>query len=96
MQQRGENFLFLDVREPDEWRAAHLAGTRLVPLGELPARIGELSDWKERPVVVHCRSGVRSAQACRILHEHGFADVWNLSGGIQAWALTVDPRVSQS
>ncbi len=96
MQQRGEDFLFLDVREPDEWRAAHLAGTRLVPLGELPARIGELSDWKERPVVVHCRSGVRSAQACRILHEHGFADVWNLTGGIQAWALTVDPRVSQS
>jgi adenylyltransferase/sulfurtransferase len=96
MQQRGEEFLFLDVREPDEWRAAHLDGTRLVPLGSLPERIGEFSDWKERPVVVHCRSGARSARACRILHEHGFADVWNLTGGIQAWALTVDPRVSQN
>lgn len=96
MRARGEAFLLLDVREPDEWKAAHIEGARLVPLGALRSRLGELSDWKDRPVVVHCRSGARSAQACQLLLEHGFADVWNLAGGIQAWSLTVDPEVPRT
>ena len=95
MRSRGEEFLLLDVREPDEWRAAHIDGARLVPLGELPESLGELAEWKDRKIVVHCRSGARSARACRLLHENGFADVWSLTGGIEAWALTVDPRVSK-
>ena len=93
MQARGEPFLLLDVREPDEWEAAHIEGARLVPLGQLEARLAELSDWRERRVVVHCRSGARSARAVRLLQRHGFRDVWNMAGGIQAWSLTVDPRV---
>ncbi len=95
MRERGEEFLLLDVREPDEWRAAHIDGARLVPLGQLPETLGELAVWKDRTIVVHCRSGARSARACRLLLEHGFEDVWNLTGGIEAWALTVDPRVSK-
>jgi adenylyltransferase/sulfurtransferase len=96
MQARGEEFLLLDVREPAEWEAARIEGARLVPLGQLEGRLGELADWRQRRVVVHCRSGARSAKAVKLLHQHGFADAWNLAGGIQAWSLTVDPRVPRT
>jgi len=85
--------LLLDVREPEEHARAQIPGARLIPLGELPERLGELSDWKRRPIVVHCHKGGRSAQACRLLSDAGFTRVTNLSGGIEAWSLTVDPDV---
>jgi rhodanese-related sulfurtransferase len=65
----------------------------LVPLREVEARLGELEAWREQRVVVHCHRGGRSAKACRILRRAGFADVSALSGGIEAWSLTVDPAV---
>jgi molybdopterin/thiamine biosynthesis adenylyltransferase/rhodanese-related sulfurtransferase len=89
----GRDYLLLDVREPDEHAKARLEGARLVPLGELPARVGELAGWRERPVVVHCHKGGRSAKACRLLRDAGFRDVANLGGGIEAWSLSVDPSV---
>jgi adenylyltransferase/sulfurtransferase len=89
----GRDYLLLDVREPDEHAKARLEGARLVPLGELPARVGELAGWRERPVVVHCHKGGRSAKACRLLNDAGFRDVANLAGGIEAWSLSVDPSV---
>lgn len=90
---RGAPFLLLDVREPGEFAKARIEGARLVPLGELEARANELARWRDGTVVVHCKSGVRSAKACAMLAAHGFRDVWNLAGGIEAWSLTVDPRV---
>lgn len=90
---RGEELLLLDVREPDEFARAHIEGAKLLPLGELEMRLGELEAWKARPVVVHCHHGGRSARACRTLLEAGFRDVANLTGGIEAWSLTVDPSV---
>jgi adenylyltransferase/sulfurtransferase len=93
MRARGDRFLLLDVREPAEHERARIEGARLVPLGQLEARLGELTPWKDGTVVVHCKSGARSARACRLLHRHGFGDVWSLAGGIQAWSLTVDPDV---
>ncbi len=90
---QGDAFLLLDVREPDEFERARIEGSTLIPLGELGDRVGELADWKDRPIVVHCKSGGRSADACRLLQERGFTDVANLSGGIEAWSLTVDPEV---
>jgi len=90
---RGDDLLLLDVREPEEFAKARIAGSTRIPLGELPERLGELAEWRERPVVVHCKSGGRSARACRILDEAGFARVENLDGGIEAWSLTVDPDV---
>lgn len=89
----GRDFLLLDVREPAEHQKARLEGALLVPLGELPARLGELAAWRGRPVIVHCHKGGRSARACRLLREAGFGDVANLAGGIDAWSLTVDPAV---
>ena len=92
-QARGEELLLIDVREPHEHEKARIPGAKLVPLGQLSARLAELVDWKERRVVAHCHKGGRSAKACALLRDAGFADVANLSGGIDAWSITVDPSV---
>ena len=89
----GEDFLLLDVRDAHELEIARIAGSTWIPLGELERRAGELADWKERPIVVHCKTGGRSARACRILAGLGFRDVVNLAGGIDRWSETVDPGV---
>jgi len=88
-----EDFLLLDVREPAEWETAHIAGAQLIPLAQLEGRLEDLAFWRDRPVVVHCHHGGRSAKACALLTGAGFARVENLSGGIEAWSLTVDPDV---
>ena len=93
MLEAGQDFLLLDVREPDEFITARIEGSQLLPLGELEDRVGEIEQWKDRPVVIHCHLGRRSAKACEQLRAKGFADVKNLSGGIDAWSLTVDAGV---
>ncbi len=90
-----EELLLLDVREPFEWEIARIEGARLIPLGELEASLGELGEWRNRPIVVHCHHGGRSRQACALLLQNGFARVDNLSGGIDAWSQTIDPRVAR-
>ncbi len=81
----------LDVREPWEWTVGSLEerGARLIPLGELPDRMSEVP--KDRPVVVYCRMGERSRTAARKLLSEGWTSVYNLQGGIIAWAREVDP-----
>ena len=91
--EQGESLLLLDVREADEGERASIADTMWIPLGSLPERLGELEAWREAPVVVHCHHGGRSAQACEMLLERGFRRVENMSGGIEAWSLTVDASV---
>jgi adenylyltransferase/sulfurtransferase len=91
----GERFLLLDVRDAPELDLARIEGSRWIPLKELPARVEELADWRGRPVVVHCHYGGRSARACELLRASGFADVRNLAGGIEAWSLSVDPKVAR-
>jgi adenylyltransferase/sulfurtransferase len=91
--ERGEELLLLDVRDPDEFAKASIPSARLIPLSELASRIDELAGWRERPVVVHCHHGPRSARAGALLVEQGFRAVENLDGGIEAWSLTVDPGV---
>lgn len=88
---RGERFQFIDVREVHEHQICRIEGARLMPLGELPGRLGELD--AEGEVVVHCKSGIRSAKAAALLREHGFRRVVNLKGGILAWSDEVDPKV---
>lgn len=83
--------LLLDVREPFEWAIGHIAGSRHIPLGELPARISELDPARETALL--CKSGVRSARALRLLQEAGFKNLWNIEGGITAWAREVDPSL---
>lgn len=87
----GEPLLLLDVREPFEWEISNLGaqGARLIPMGDVPARIDELN--RSEPVVVYCRTGARSDLIARYLVMNGFEKVWNLAGGINAWARTEDP-----
>ncbi len=88
MQDAGRPFVLLDVREPTEWEICHIEGARLIPLDELPQRVGELDAGQE--IVVHCKSGGRSARAVDLLRRRGFSRVRNLRGGILAWAEEVD------
>jgi len=80
----------LDVREPEEHAIAALPGSRLIPLGELPGRIDELEDWKDKTVVVYCHHGIRSMHAISILRGAGFTNLLNLAGGIDRWSCEVD------
>lgn len=91
MQQAGEAFYLLDVREPYEYEIARIPGATLIPLGQLSERVSEVP--RGQKVVIHCRSGMRSAKALGILQQAGFADVWNVTGGILAWSEEIDPSV---
>jgi sulfur-carrier protein adenylyltransferase/sulfurtransferase len=86
----GENVFVLDVREPHEYQICNING-HLIPLGDLPKRVHELDS--ARDIVVHCRSGVRSAKAVDFLQQAGFKKVKNLAGGILAWADRIDPKM---
>lgn len=88
---RGDDFDILDVRNPEEWEICHIDGAKLIPLGELPARMHEL-DFA-RDIVVHCKSGARSAKAVALLREAGFYRAKNVRGGIIEWAKRVDPSL---
>ena len=80
-----KNALVLDVREQSEYDAGHVINSKLIPLGKLLDRIGELEKYRERPIVAVCRSGQRSATACALLGKRGFDQVYNLDGGVMAW-----------
>jgi adenylyltransferase/sulfurtransferase len=81
----------LDVREPHEYQIARIPGSTLIPLGQLGSRYGELPPASDgREIIVHCKSGVRSAKAVNLLKEHGI-EAKNLKGGILAWIDKIDP-----
>jgi adenylyltransferase/sulfurtransferase len=88
-----EELMLLDVREPYEYEIARIEGSRLIPLGELETRIGELP--RSGTLVCQCHSGGRSEHAARLLQAAGFTNVFNLTGGIDAWSVQVDPGVPQ-
>lgn len=75
----------LDVRSQGEFANGHLPHARLIPLGELKTRIGELDKFKDRPILVHCATGNRSHNAARLLKAAGFKEVFNMQGGVGAW-----------
>src|SRR6059036_1211098 len=88
---RNPDLLVIDVREPHEYEIAHIDGALLIPLGQLPDRLGELDGHRE--VVTHCHHGARSLKALEILKAAGFSKVRSLRGGIDAWAVNVDPTL---
>jgi molybdopterin/thiamine biosynthesis adenylyltransferase/rhodanese-related sulfurtransferase len=85
----GEDLYVLDVRNPNEFQICRIPGTVLVPLPELPNRLAEVP--RDREVIVHCKSGMRSAKAIEFLKSQGYTKLANLTGGILAWADKVDP-----
>jgi rhodanese-related sulfurtransferase len=80
-----DDALVLDVREDKEFAAGHIPKAKHIPLGQLASRINELDKFKNKPVLVTCRSGQRSARACGMLKKAGFETVYNQAGGIIAW-----------
>ena len=88
---RGDRFVFIDVREPHEYQICKIPGTILIPLGDLPKRVNELNSADE--IVAHCKSGMRSGKAVDFLRQAGFKKVKNMVGGILAWSDKVDRSV---
>ncbi len=88
---RGDRPFILDVRNPPEIEICRIAGSTVIPLPELAGRLDELD--RSVPMVVHCKSGARSAKAIALLREAGFTRLKNLTGGILAWAKDVDPSL---
>jgi adenylyltransferase/sulfurtransferase len=88
---RGQAPLIVDVRNPEEIAICRIAGSTVIPLAELPDRLGELDPASS--IVVHCKSGVRSAKAIVLLQTAGFARLQNLKGGILGWINEVDPSL---
>jgi adenylyltransferase/sulfurtransferase len=88
---RGERPMVLDVRNPEEIAICRLEGSTVIPLPELPARLGELD--ASVPMVVHCKSGARSVKAIALLQAAGFSRLQNLKGGILGWIREVDPSL---
>jgi NADPH-dependent 2,4-dienoyl-CoA reductase/sulfur reductase-like enzyme/rhodanese-related sulfurtransferase len=80
---RGEDFIFLDVRNQSEYAEAHIGGTTLIPLGQLRERMGELPKYKE--IIAFCKISLRGYEACKILESVGFADTKFMDGGVATW-----------
>jgi adenylyltransferase/sulfurtransferase len=93
LREAGDNHFLLDVREPHEQSISRITGAVLIPLGELGTRTAELP--RDRRILVHCKSGGRSARAVSLLRDQGFENVWNISGGIIAWAREIDPSMAE-
>lgn len=88
----GADIQLIDVRQPDEYAFAKIEGAKLIPLGELMSRMGEIDAGRD--TVIHCKMGGRSARAIEALEQAGFTGtLYNLVGGITAWSNDVDPRV---
>jgi rhodanese-related sulfurtransferase len=81
----GDDLILLDVRQPEEHAEQHIPSSILIPLGELPARLDELEQYRDRELIVYCRSGNRSGQACMFLGMQGFTNPVNLEGGMLQW-----------
>ena len=87
----GDEFVLLDVREPDEIATASIAGATAIRLAEIPLHLAQLPT--DRPIVVMCHHGARSAHVTGYLNANGYANAVNLDGGIDAWAVLIDQAV---
>lgn len=93
MRDAGEVFLLLDCRTPAEQEAASVEGATLIPLHELPTRVGELAPHADRTIVTMCHHGMRSLQAAFLLRQTGLEDVKSMAGGIDLWSVDIDADV---
>ncbi|NIW24169.1 MAG: sulfurtransferase [Gammaproteobacteria bacterium] len=91
--ERLEDVQLLDVREPQELAIVSLPGATHIPMREIPGRLAELD--RDRPIVVMCHTGIRSRHVAGFLLANEFEQVFNLAGGIDAWAVEIDPDLSR-
>jgi rhodanese-related sulfurtransferase len=90
---RSDNLLLLDCREQQEFATVRIEGATLLPMSEIQQRVGELSEWKERPIVVYCHHGGRSLQVTYWLRQQGYLHTQSMAGGIDGWAVQIDPSL---
>ena len=88
-----DHFVLLDCREEDEYATVCIAGAKLFPMSQLMAKAAELEPFRDCEVVVHCHHGGRSMQVTRWLRQQGFAKAQSMAGGIDAWAVEIDPSL---
>jgi rhodanese-related sulfurtransferase len=89
------DFVLLDCREPDEHAIASIAGARLLPMSQLEQRVSELEPWRDAQIAVHCHHGGRSLKVTQWLRACGFANVQSMAGGIDQWAIEIEPTMAR-
>jgi rhodanese-related sulfurtransferase len=95
MQERGEKFRLIDVRETDEWNTVKIEGAELIPLSQFQPQAATILADPDEKIVLYCHHGMRSARAQGYLKGQGYTDVLNLTGGIDAWAREVQPGMAR-
>jgi rhodanese-related sulfurtransferase len=88
-----EPFLLLDCREQNEYELVRIPQAKLLPMTEIQQRVAELEPYRNQEIVVHCHHGGRSLRVTMWLRQQGFANVRNLTGGIEQWATDIDPSM---
>jgi len=91
----GEDFVFLDCREQAEFDAVRIEGSVLLPMSEMQDRISELEPHRDREIVIHCHHGGRSLRVAMWLRQQGFETALSMAGGIDAWALEIEPGMAR-
>ena len=91
MLDKGDKFLFIDCRLPNEYEITKIDGAKLIPLQEIGRRLGEIKGHENDKIVVHCKSGGRSMQFTQLLRQQGFKDIKSMAGGILLWNKDVNP-----
>ncbi|MGE5195022.1 MAG: rhodanese-like domain-containing protein [Deltaproteobacteria bacterium] len=87
------DFLLVDCREVDEHQRVRIHQAKLVPMSAIQDSLGELEDYKHKEIVVHCHHGGRSLKVTHWLRSQGFANVKSMAGGIDLWAVEIDPKL---
>lgn len=90
--EKGDTFFLLDVRDYHEYLVSNLNGHH-IPYNSLQSRLNELDEYKEKEIIVMCRSGSTSRDACKLLIRSGFKNVLSLDGGMKRWAKEIDPSI---
>lgn len=91
----GDEFIFLDCREKDEYERVAIPGTQLLPMSEIQERVGELDEHRETHIIVSCHHGGRSLRVAMWLRQQGFANVQSMAGGIDHWAVQIDQTLAR-
>src|ERR1700731_2167680 len=89
------DFLLVDCREVDEYQKVHIDKAKLVPMSVIQDRVNELQPYKQKEIVVHCHHGGRSLKVTPWLRSQGFANVKSMAGGIDQWAVEIDPKLAR-
>lgn len=92
---RNPDCLLVDCREPEEHALVAINGAMLLPMSEIEQRIRELDAWQDRPMLVYCHLGVRSARTAQWLRSQGFAQAQSVAGGIDRWAMEIEPGMAR-